>query len=92
MKNTGDSTSYGLRQVIRNGQQGDKLWPRDRPQPTNTGIRYFDTDADVTVVGDLPDTLQRWDRNPGFGPGVVKPAEDGLAVAELRKKRDDAES
>jgi len=87
IKNTGDSVSYGLRQVIRNGQQGDKLWPHDQRRVTNTGLVHFETDADVTVVTDVPNTHQWWDKDPGPGPGIMGPAEPGPAIAELEKRR-----
>ena len=82
------SDPSGLRRVMSNGEAGNDNWPSasDQRKVKDGGIVNFSADADVTTLESIPmSNHQPWDDNfPG--PGFVGPAQDGPAVAQLRKE------
>lgn len=84
------SDASGMRRIISQGKQGDSLWPdaSEQRKVKDGGIVEVEPPftGTVSVVEGIPDTKQRWDKDyPGVG--ITGPAEDGPAVAGVRKRR-----
>ena len=89
---TADSNPYALRNILRHGDGTERTeFPLQREWDTGSdnprggfGVVYHNTDADVSVIDNIPNTKARWDKNYP-GPGVTGPAESGPAMKRLQR-------
>ena len=49
------------------------------------GVVYHNTDADVSVIDNIPNTKARWGNKNYPRPGVTGPAESGPAMKRLQR-------